>query len=63
MQLNINEYHIESTPGGEFCAYLVDYHQCWAYGETPEEALDALSDVADEFFGEVDAIYQVEEFA
>lgn len=63
MELKKNEYHIESTPGGEYYAFLTDYHQCCAYGETPEEALEALSDIADEFFNEVNEIYLVEEFA
>lgn len=63
MELKRNEYHIECTPGGEYYAFLTDYHQCCTYGETAEEALETLSDLADEFFNEVNEIYRVEEFA
>lgn len=40
--LNMNEvnYVTECLPNGEFYAYLLDYHQCCAYGETEEEAIE-----------------------
>ena len=63
MELKSNEYYMECTPDGEYCAFLIDYHQCCAYGETAEEALETLSDIADEFFSEVKDIYLIEEFA
>ena len=50
MKLKSNEYQIECTPYGEYYAFLTDYHQCCTYGETAEEALETLSDIADEFF-------------
>ena len=50
MELKSNEYQIECTPYGEYYAFLTDYHQCCTYGETAEEALETLSDIADEFF-------------
>ena len=53
MKLKSNEYQIECTPDGEYYAFLTDYHQCCTYGETAEEALETLSDIADEFFSEV----------
>ena len=36
-------YVVECTPDGTYYAYLLDYHQCCAYGETEEEALDNLA--------------------
>ena len=53
MELKSNEYQIECTPYGEYYAFLTDYHQCCTYGETAEEALETLSDIADEFFCEI----------
>lgn len=52
MELKSNEYQIECTPYGEYYAFLTDYHQCCTYGETAEEALETLSDIA-AFFVEV----------
>lgn len=63
MELKSNEYQIECTPGGEYYAFLTDYRHCCTYGETAEEALESLSDIADEFFGEVNEVYLAEEFA
>ncbi|EKC44262.1 hypothetical protein OBE_17572, partial [human gut metagenome] len=51
------------TPYGEYYAFLTDYHQCCTYGETAEEALETLSDIADEFFCEINEVYLAEEFA
>ncbi len=53
MELKSNEYQIECTPYGEYYAFLTDYHQCCTYGETAEEALETLSNIADEFFCEI----------
>ena len=63
MKLKSNEYQIECTPDGEYYAFLTDYHQCCTYGETAEEALETLSDIADEFFSEVNEVYLAEELA
>lgn len=63
MKLKSNEYQIECTPDGEYYAFLTDYHQCCTYGETAEEALETLSDIADEFFSEVNEVYLTEELA
>lgn len=57
MELKSNEYQIECTPYGEYYAFLTDYHQCCTYGETAEEALETLSDIADEFFCEINEVY------
>ena len=56
--MNEANYVVECTPDGEFYAYLLDYHQCCAYGETEEE-----SEVADEFFNEVSLMYRIDEMA
>ena len=56
--MNEANYVVECTPDGEFYAYLLDYHQCGAYGETEEEAVENLSEVADEFFNEVSLMYR-----
>ena len=63
MELKSNESQIECTPYGEYYAFLTDYHQCCTYGETAEEALETLSDIADEFFCEINEVYLAEEFA
>ena len=34
MELIESKYIVECTPGGEYYAYLADYNQCCAYGET-----------------------------
>ena len=60
--MNEANYVVECTPDGEFYAYLLDYHQCCAYGET-EEAVKTLSEVADEFFNEVSLMYKIDEMA
>lgn len=56
-------YVVECTSDGTYYAYLLDYHQCCAYGETEEEALDNLADVAEDFFGEVSSVYYLEDIA
>ena len=56
-----NNYVVECTPTGEYYAYLLNYHQCCAYGETEEEALENLYEVADDFFNEVSSMYSIEE--
>ena len=61
--MNEANYVAECTPDGEFYAYLLDYHQCCAYGETEEEAVENLSEVADEFFNEVSLMYRIDEMA
>lgn len=61
--MNEANYVVECTLDGEFYAYLLDYHQCCAYGETEEEAVENLSEVADEFFNEVSLMYRIDEMA
>ena len=40
--MNEANYVVECTPDGEFYAYLLDYHQCGAYGETEERGCGKL---------------------
>ena len=61
--MNEANYVVECTPDGEFYAYLQDYHQCCAYVETEEEAVENLSEVSDEFFNEVSLMYRIDEMA
>lgn len=58
-----SNYVVECTSTGEYYAYLLNYHQCCAYGETEEEAVEHLYEVADDFFNEVSSVYSLEEMA
>ena len=55
-----NRYVIEYTPEGIYYAYLLDYKQCCAYGETEEEALDSLYEMEQEYFNEVLSVYTLD---
>lgn len=61
--MNDVNYVIECLPDGEFYAYLLDYHQCCAYGETEEEAIENLQEVSYDFFNEVNSMYTIDEMA
>ena len=61
--MNDVNYVIECLPNGEFYAYLLDYHQCCAYGETEEEAIENLQEVSYDFFNEVNSMYSIDEMA
>ena len=61
--MNDVNYVIECLPDGEFYAYLLDYHQCCAYGETEEEAIENLQEVSCDFFNEVNSMYSIDEMA
>lgn len=56
-------YVLEVTSDGVYCAYLSDYPQCCAYGETEEEALENLTDATEDFLGEVNSVYYLENIA
>ena len=45
--MNEVNYVIECLPNGEFYAYLLDYNQCCAYGETENEAAEKEEAVAE----------------
>lgn len=61
--MNDVNYVIECLPNGEFYAYLLDYHQCCAYGETEEEAIENLQEVSYDFFNEVNSMYSIDDMA
>ena len=54
-------YVWECTADGGYYAYLSDYDQCCAYGETEDDALENLQDVADEYFKEIALLYTIED--
>ena len=63
MELIESKYIVECTLGGEYYAYLADYNQCCAYGETLEEAIYNLKETSDEFFNELNSIYFIEDIS
>ncbi len=63
MEINGSKYVVECTPDGAYYAYLSNHEQCFAYGETEEEALENLEDAAEEFYGEFNSIFYIEDIA
>ena len=61
--MNEVNYVIESLPNGEFYAYLLDYHQCCAYGETENEAIENLQEISHDFFNEISSVFSIEDMA
>ncbi|MCF2594507.1 type II toxin-antitoxin system HicB family antitoxin [Bacteroides caecigallinarum] len=61
--MNEVNYVIESLPNGEFCAYLLDYNQCCAYGETENEAIENLQEISYDFFNEISSVFSLEDMA
>lgn len=61
--MNEVNYVIESLPNGEFYAYLLDYNQCCAYGETENEAIENLQDISYDFFNEISSVFTLEDMA
>lgn len=59
MILNKQDYVLERTTDGGFCAYLSFNKQCCAFGDTPEETIDKLTDTMAEYF---DGMYLVEDY-
>ena len=47
METVADKYVVECTPDGEYYAYLCNHEQCFAYGETEEEALENLETAAE----------------
>lgn len=54
-------YVLECTADGGYYVYLSDYDQCCAYGETEDDALENLMEVAEEYFREISLIYTLED--
>lgn len=63
MEVISGKYVVECMPNGEYYAYLSDYNQCFAFGETPEEALENLAFQEEEFFSEIVSVYGLEDMA
>lgn len=49
MEVISSKYVVECLPDGEYYAYLLNYSQCSAFGETVEEALENLELQEEEF--------------
>ena len=58
-----NNYVIECTVDNNYYAYILGHEQCFAIGETPEEAIENLKTVEEEFIREINAIYQIDDIA
>lgn len=63
METVSDKYVVECTPDGEYHAYLSNHEQCFAYGETEEEALENLKTAAEEFYNEFNSIFYMEDMA
>lgn len=59
MELNENDYKVETAAGGGYYAYFINNLLCSAYGETAEEARNNLELLVEDF---VSDMYMVEEF-
>ncbi|WP_321437626.1 hypothetical protein [uncultured Bacteroides sp.] len=59
MKLNKEDYVLERTADGGYCAYLSYNMQCNAYGDTPEEAIEYLQENMDEYMNDM---YLVEDY-
>ncbi|BEG98910.1 type II toxin-antitoxin system HicB family antitoxin [Bacteroides sedimenti] len=59
MKLNKEDYVIERTTDGGYCAYLSWNMQCMVHGDTPEEALDSLQETINDY---IHWMYLVDEF-
>lgn len=63
MEVVSGKYVVECTETGDYYAYLLGYEQCCAYGETAEDAIEEVESMAEDFFCEVSAMYELEEMA
>lgn len=61
--MNEINYAIESLPNGEFYAYLLEYNQCCAYGETENEAIENLWEISYDFFSEINSVFTIDDMA
>lgn len=57
-----NLYAVELTPHGEYFAYLSHHKQCFAYGETKEDAIENLKTASEDFFDAFEAVFSLEEY-
>lgn len=61
--MNEINYVIESLPNGEFYAYLLEYNQCCAYGETENGAIENLREISYDFFSEINSVFAIDDMA
>ena len=54
---------VECMPNGEYYAYLMEHEQCFAYGETVEDAIENVEVMAQEFLCEISSVYGLEDMA
>ena len=59
MKLNRTDYVLERASDGGYYVWLTVNMQCYAYGESPEEAVQNLQNIMNEM---IDEMYMVEEF-
>lgn len=63
MEVIAGKYVVECLPGGEYYAYLLEHEQCFAYGETVEDAIENVELIAEEFLYEISSMYTLEDMA
>lgn len=63
MEIINGKYMVECTASGDYYAYLLGHDQCCAYGETVEDAIERVDSMAEDFFYEMSALYQLEDIA
>ena len=63
MNITTNNYVIECTVDNNYYAYILGHEQCFAIGETEEEALENLKIAEEEYLNEINAIYQIDDIA
>lgn len=63
MEVIAGKYVVECMPNGEYYAYLMENEQCFAYGETVEDAIENVEVMAQEFLCEISSVYGLEDMA
>lgn len=63
MEVIAGKYVVECLPRGEYYAYLLEHEQCFAYGETVEDAIENVELMAEEFLYEISSMYTLEDMA
>lgn len=58
MNIISGKYAVSCTPEGSYYAYSLMHEQCYAYGESEEEALENLETMESEFLEEINELYQ-----
>lgn len=63
MEVVNGKYMVECTPSGDYYGYLMGYDQCCAYGETVEDVIERVESMAEDFFCEISAVYELDDIA